>query len=132
LDIGIRCSFLLNFIIINLITIYSSYEISLRNFESIRAAVGKLYFILGGCQWTMAGYWIQVQFFAQFCYCISHYGLFQLRNKPTKFQKDSRSCWKVIFYWGGVWLDIGIRRSLLLNFIIAYLIVVYSSYEISL
>ena len=98
LDIGIRYSFLLNLILIYLITIYSSYEISLQIFERIRAAVGKLYFIGG---WTMAGYWIQVQFFAQFYYCISHYSLFQLRNKPMNFQKDSHSRWKVIFYWGG-------------------------------
>jgi hypothetical protein len=50
-DIGFRCSFLLNFIIVYLIVVYSSYKISLRNFERIRAAIGKLYFIGGVYGW---------------------------------------------------------------------------------
>jgi hypothetical protein len=54
LDIGFRCSLLLNFFIIYLIMIYTSYEISLRNFERIRAAVGKLYFI--GTEWLDIGF----------------------------------------------------------------------------
>ena len=44
----IQVQFSAEFFIVNLNIIYSSYEISLRNFEGICAAVGKLCFIQVG------------------------------------------------------------------------------------